>query len=359
MGLETGNFISALNSNNPVGASDPKSQGDDHIRFTKAKILQTFPNITGAVTATHTEINYTVGLTGTTGTGKMVRDAAPTFTGVVTFDDLSGDDITADDINADAITANTVAATHSGNGAALTSLNASNISSGTLADARHSSNIPLINAALNTFTGTAAWGTAQATTKVSVKFGTTDTLLGLHNTDTGSGSNIFLNASNTSNTDCRLVITEPSAGTQQATFGPSTNSDLVLVTQDTARLRVTGGGLVKVTAEAAEREIGFRRGEPIDVAASSAFSQVHVGRVVHASSAGTFTVNSGIFAKGDFIIFYNIQGANCTIAQGAGVAIRKAGQAGVNGNCTVSDHGMAFIYFESSTVCMCGGPGVT
>lgn len=68
MGLETGSFISALVSTNPVGATDPKSQGDDHIRFIKAKILETFPNVTGAVTATHAELNLVVGATQGLGT---------------------------------------------------------------------------------------------------------------------------------------------------------------------------------------------------------------------------------------------------------------------------------------------------
>ena len=63
MGLETGSFISALVATNPVGATDPKSQGDDHLRFIKAKLLETFPNITGAVSATHTELNYVDGVT--------------------------------------------------------------------------------------------------------------------------------------------------------------------------------------------------------------------------------------------------------------------------------------------------------
>lgn len=63
MGLESGSFISALVSTNPVGATDPKSQGDDHIRFIKAKLLETFPNVTGAVTASHTELNLLTGST--------------------------------------------------------------------------------------------------------------------------------------------------------------------------------------------------------------------------------------------------------------------------------------------------------
>lgn len=62
MGLETGTYISALNASNPV-VGDNKTEGDDHIRLLKATILATFPNISGAVTPTHTELNYVDGVT--------------------------------------------------------------------------------------------------------------------------------------------------------------------------------------------------------------------------------------------------------------------------------------------------------
>jgi hypothetical protein len=62
MGLETGTYISSLNAANPV-TGDNKTEGDDHIRLIKSTILATFPNITGAVTATHTELNLIDGLT--------------------------------------------------------------------------------------------------------------------------------------------------------------------------------------------------------------------------------------------------------------------------------------------------------
>lgn len=62
MGLEAGTYISSLNSANPT-SSDPKTQGDDHFRLVKSTILNTFPNITGAVTPTHTELNYVDGVT--------------------------------------------------------------------------------------------------------------------------------------------------------------------------------------------------------------------------------------------------------------------------------------------------------
>jgi len=57
MGLEVGTYISDLVVTNPVGATDPKSQGDDHLRLLKATIKASFPNITGAMTATHTQLN--------------------------------------------------------------------------------------------------------------------------------------------------------------------------------------------------------------------------------------------------------------------------------------------------------------
>lgn len=61
MGLETGTYIDSLVATNPVGATDPKSQGDDHIRLLKSTILATFPNIDGAMTATEDDLNVTAG----------------------------------------------------------------------------------------------------------------------------------------------------------------------------------------------------------------------------------------------------------------------------------------------------------
>ena len=62
MGLETGTYISDLVVTNPT-SSDPKSQGDDHLRLVKSTLKNTFPNITGAMTVTHTVLNYTANLT--------------------------------------------------------------------------------------------------------------------------------------------------------------------------------------------------------------------------------------------------------------------------------------------------------
>ena len=70
MGLESVTYISDLDGSNPPGG-DPKSQGDDHIRNIKTGILNSFPNITGAVTATQAQINALSSMAG----GGSVIDA--------------------------------------------------------------------------------------------------------------------------------------------------------------------------------------------------------------------------------------------------------------------------------------------
>lgn len=56
MALETGSFISDLIATNPTG-TDPRNQGDDHIRLVKSVLKSTFPNVTGAMLATQVELN--------------------------------------------------------------------------------------------------------------------------------------------------------------------------------------------------------------------------------------------------------------------------------------------------------------
>ena len=65
MGLETGTYLDALVPTNPA-STDGLSQADDHLRLIKSTLTNTFPNITGAVNASHTELNAIVGLTSST-----------------------------------------------------------------------------------------------------------------------------------------------------------------------------------------------------------------------------------------------------------------------------------------------------
>ena len=63
MALESATYLPELTNTNPVGASDPKSQGDDHLRLIKKTILNTFGAFVGtagtpkSVTLTEDQLN--------------------------------------------------------------------------------------------------------------------------------------------------------------------------------------------------------------------------------------------------------------------------------------------------------------
>ncbi len=63
MGLETVTYLPELIQTNPIGASDPKSEGDDHLRIIKKSLLNTFGSFVGtagapkSVTLTEDQIN--------------------------------------------------------------------------------------------------------------------------------------------------------------------------------------------------------------------------------------------------------------------------------------------------------------
>lgn len=63
MALETGTYISDLVAANPA-PGDLKSFGDDHLRLIKYTLKTTFPNITGIVTASQSDLSNLSGLVG-------------------------------------------------------------------------------------------------------------------------------------------------------------------------------------------------------------------------------------------------------------------------------------------------------
>lgn len=85
MGLETATYINQLVATNPT-SDDPKSQGDDHLRLLKAVLQATFPVISGALTATHTELNFVDGVTSAIQTQLNTKAPldSPTLTGIPT-----------------------------------------------------------------------------------------------------------------------------------------------------------------------------------------------------------------------------------------------------------------------------------
>ena len=104
MGLETATFISQLSATNPL-ATDPISQGDDHLRLIKDVLQEQFTslgatavtttagelNILDGVTATNTELNYLdITTLGTSENSKAVTQSAG---GVITVGGAAGDQV--------------------------------------------------------------------------------------------------------------------------------------------------------------------------------------------------------------------------------------------------------------------------
>ena len=57
MALEAFTGIWSFNASNPVSATDAVKYGAWHLRGLKSAILYSFPNVTGIVTPTHTQLN--------------------------------------------------------------------------------------------------------------------------------------------------------------------------------------------------------------------------------------------------------------------------------------------------------------
>jgi len=89
MPIETSTYIDGLVPANPAN-TDGLSGADDHLRLLKSTITNTFPNITGAVTATQDQLNSMSGFTGTTADLDYGADLRATGVTAAEFGHLSG-----------------------------------------------------------------------------------------------------------------------------------------------------------------------------------------------------------------------------------------------------------------------------
>ena len=155
-------------------------------------------NVTVLMNGPGVTANYNANFAGTyTGNGSGLTGLAATnLTGTVTLAQLPGTLLTNNS------TGVTLTGTFSGSGASLTTLNAGNIASGTLADARLSANVALLNASQN-FTGSNTFSGPVLLTNAN------NTLTGAHS---GNGAGLTaLNAANLTGTvaDARLSANIP------------------------------------------------------------------------------------------------------------------------------------------------------
>jgi hypothetical protein len=100
MGLESVTHLDDLDATNPLG-TDPRSEGDDHIRNIKSMLLTDFPNISGVVTSTHSELNFADVTAGTlTASKAIVVDSSSKIDNLkVDNIDINGNTISSTDTN--------------------------------------------------------------------------------------------------------------------------------------------------------------------------------------------------------------------------------------------------------------------
>lgn len=259
MGLEVATYVNDLNSGNPVGASDPKGQGDDHIRLIKAALKNTFPNAIGPLTFQLVDAGALQGPTwildrnsaspaASDLIGGLIFRGRDSLAGVVDYTNIVGritdptSGSTDSQIGLQVRVAGSLVeiltidgAGIAGVGTGLTALNASNLGSGTVPDAR----LPTTMAG-KTLTGAALNGTLGATTPSTVS-GTTGTFSGTFNASgaTTFGSTVGVTGVLTGATD--IVST---AGNVKATAGSVLAGSRVFapVTAGTTIIRPNGSG---------------------------------------------------------------------------------------------------------------------
>ena len=76
-----------------------------------------------------------------------------------------------------------------------------------------------------------------------------------------------------------------------------------------------------------------------------------------ALSAG-ITIPASTFAAGAAVSLYNNTAGDLTITQGGGLTMYLSGD-GSTGNRTLATRGLMTIWFNTTTDCVCGGPGVS
>jgi hypothetical protein len=305
MGLETGTYISDLVAANPVGATDPKSAGDNHIRLLKATILATFAAITGAVTASHTELNNLAGVTGKTGTGNVVLSASPTLTGTVT--------------------AATVAATTlTGAGSGITSLNASNLASGTVPDARFPATLPAM-----------------------------------------SGVNLTaLNASNLASgtvPDARFPATLPAMSGVNLTAlnGSNVASGTVADARLSAKVLLTDGAQVVSGTDSAATNVGYRGLPRVTVSGNVTLDASYNGKQLYVTGAGAQLTLPGIF-EGFSCVVVNNSGGNITFLESSTAIYLAGGSFGSHGTRTLAYSGVGHVQtLGGATAYILSGTGMS
>lgn len=207
----------------------------------------------------------------------------------------------------------------SGNGSGLTDLNANNLSSGTVPNARFPATLPAVSGANLTALNASNLGSG---TVPDARFPAT--------LPAASGANLTnLNASNlsTGTIPTGILAVTQAAKTSDTTIATTAFVDRLrsLLTQSTA----AGGGTLVIGD----------RGTLVSVTAG-------------------VTVPNAVFSANDVVTIYNNSAGNITITQGASLTLRQVGTANT-GNRTLAQRGLATVVFISGSEAVISGGGLT
>lgn len=353
MALESGTYISDLNPSNPVGATDKVSTLDDHVRLIKSTLQNTFPAIDGAVTATHTELSFLDGVTGTTGTGRLVLDDAPTIADLTVTDSIT-------------------------------------LPAASVADAALSSNVPLKDAPNEFSAQVVITGTHATDTRIR-RGNTTGILRLLGGTDASGNTGAHIALFGADYEGVRANGADLNAGTGgiarvQAPGGTvelnadlldfNGNADISGALAVGGTISGNGSGITNLNASnlSSGTVPGARLGgnQTMDgnktflgdvtiggaaragTAATSTSATLAAGQIHHRSSNTTVpSMNAG-----QWVAVQNTSTSSITLSQGSGVTLELGGTT-MTGNRTLLPKGFAFIYFRANGVGVVHGSGVT
>jgi hypothetical protein len=195
--------------------------------------------------------------------------------------------------------------------------------------------------------------------------GTNDTL-DLLNSSSGAGSSNFLNASNGTDADCKIILTQVTAASKFAQIGPATSIPLNIQTAGTLRAAFTtsNNNAMQINdAGGTLQNVGYKQlPQNLQVGNYTTVRADDGKHIFHNSGAAhTHTIDSNAnvpYDLGATLTFVNVQGGGVlTIAINADTLVLLG--SGATGSRTLAAAGMATAVKVTATQWMISGPGLS
>jgi hypothetical protein len=123
------------------------------------------------------------------------------------------------------------------------------------------------------------------------------------------------------------------------------------ITSSSVQMKITNTGIIQ---DGSANELGYK-GLPTASVTTGAFVAADRGKIVMATAG--VTVPNSTMAAGDVVTIFNTTASAITITATV-TTLRLAGSA-TTGNRTLAGYGIATIFFQSSTVAISSGTGLS